>query len=183
MLKKSSSFVLASLRGSTYRSVRLTSSLAAALLDSLFEYPAWCTPVIPDVQISEIPAYPQSSSATCQRSASRSRSTNRQPYRVRHKRGAPPQLSLCVVCLQVGLPYNSQAPPKSDHRSRRDSLEAPTVPTSGRTPAYLRAAVISSTPVHARCKPRPDKALVGHAHDGKAPGHTSNTGDGGKEKV
>ena len=32
--------VLASLRGSTYRSVRLASSLAAALLDSLFEHPA-----------------------------------------------------------------------------------------------------------------------------------------------
>ena len=40
MLKKSSSFVLASLRGSTYRSVRLASSLAAALLGELFEHPA-----------------------------------------------------------------------------------------------------------------------------------------------
>jgi hypothetical protein len=39
MLKKDASGVLASLRGSTYRSVRLTSSLAAALLDSLFEHP------------------------------------------------------------------------------------------------------------------------------------------------
>jgi hypothetical protein len=39
MLKKSASFVLASLRGSTYRSVRLASSLAAALLDGLFEHP------------------------------------------------------------------------------------------------------------------------------------------------
>ncbi len=39
MLKKSASIVLASLRGSTYRSVRLASSLAAALLDSLFEHP------------------------------------------------------------------------------------------------------------------------------------------------
>src|SRR5690242_12378611 len=38
MLKKPASVVLASLRGSTYRSVRLTSSLAAALLDSLFEH-------------------------------------------------------------------------------------------------------------------------------------------------
>jgi len=36
----SPSFVLASLRGSTYRSVRLASSLAAVLLDSLFEHPA-----------------------------------------------------------------------------------------------------------------------------------------------
>jgi len=34
MLKKSASSVLASLRGSTYRSVRLASSLAAALLGS-----------------------------------------------------------------------------------------------------------------------------------------------------
>ena len=39
MLKKSASGVLASLRGSTYRSVRLASLLAAALLDSLFEHP------------------------------------------------------------------------------------------------------------------------------------------------
>ncbi|HKU51313.1 MAG TPA: hypothetical protein VJQ25_02515, partial [Nitrospira sp.] len=41
MLKKSSSFVLASLRGSTYRSVRLASSLAAALLEGLFDHPAF----------------------------------------------------------------------------------------------------------------------------------------------
>jgi hypothetical protein len=34
------SFVLASLRGSTYRSVRLASSLAAVALDSHFEHPA-----------------------------------------------------------------------------------------------------------------------------------------------
>jgi hypothetical protein len=40
MLKKSASFVLASLRGSTYRSVRLASSLAAAALDGYFEHPA-----------------------------------------------------------------------------------------------------------------------------------------------
>jgi hypothetical protein len=39
MLKKSASGVLASLRDSTYRSVRLASSLAAALPDSLFEHP------------------------------------------------------------------------------------------------------------------------------------------------
>ena len=39
MLKKSAIGVLVSLRGSTYRSVRLASSLAAALLDSLFEHP------------------------------------------------------------------------------------------------------------------------------------------------
>jgi len=39
MLKKSASGVLASLRGLTYRSVRVASSLAAALLDGLFEHP------------------------------------------------------------------------------------------------------------------------------------------------
>jgi hypothetical protein len=39
MLKKPASFVLTSLGGSTYRSVRLTSSLAAAFLDGLFEHP------------------------------------------------------------------------------------------------------------------------------------------------
>jgi len=39
MLKKSASIVLVSLRGSTYRSVRLASSLAAALLNGLFEHP------------------------------------------------------------------------------------------------------------------------------------------------
>jgi len=39
MLKKSASGVLALLRGSTYRSVRLASSLAAALLNGLFEHP------------------------------------------------------------------------------------------------------------------------------------------------
>ena len=40
MLKKSASFVLVSLRGSTYQSVRLASSLAAAALDGHFEHPA-----------------------------------------------------------------------------------------------------------------------------------------------
>src|SRR6266850_8216754 len=43
--------------------VRLGPSLAAALLDGLFEHPAWRTPVIPDVQTSEILASPQSFSA------------------------------------------------------------------------------------------------------------------------
>ncbi len=42
MLKTSSSVVLASLRGSTYRSVRFTSSLAAALLEGRFEHPTDC---------------------------------------------------------------------------------------------------------------------------------------------
>jgi hypothetical protein len=40
MLKKPANIVLASLRGSTYRGVRLASSLAAALLNGLFEHPA-----------------------------------------------------------------------------------------------------------------------------------------------
>ncbi len=39
LLTKSASIVLASLRGSTYRSVRLASSLTAALLDGLSEQP------------------------------------------------------------------------------------------------------------------------------------------------
>ena len=46
VLKKSASGVLAALRGSTYRSVRLASSLAAVLLDGLFEHPTWCSPVV-----------------------------------------------------------------------------------------------------------------------------------------
>jgi hypothetical protein len=41
MLKTPASGVLASLRGSTYRSVRLASSLAAALLDGRFEHSAY----------------------------------------------------------------------------------------------------------------------------------------------
>ena len=40
MVKNPASFVLASLRGSTYRSVRLASSLAAASLVGLFDHPA-----------------------------------------------------------------------------------------------------------------------------------------------
>src|SRR5438309_6366132 len=46
MLKRSASGVLASLRGSTYRSVRLASSLVAALLDEAFEHPARPSPVV-----------------------------------------------------------------------------------------------------------------------------------------
>jgi hypothetical protein len=42
MLQKPSSGVLASLKNSTYRSVRLVFSLAAALLDELFQHPACC---------------------------------------------------------------------------------------------------------------------------------------------
>jgi hypothetical protein len=45
LLKQSASGVLASLRSSTYRSVRLASSLVAALLDGLFEHPAKSSPL------------------------------------------------------------------------------------------------------------------------------------------
>jgi hypothetical protein len=68
MLKKSASGVLALLRSSTYRSVRLASSLAAALpaerrvlarrgwageKSGLFEHPARCSPVVLDVRAIE----------------------------------------------------------------------------------------------------------------------------------
>jgi hypothetical protein len=52
MLKMSASFVLASLRSSTYRSVRLASSLAAAALDGHFEHPA-TTPRIAGASIHD----------------------------------------------------------------------------------------------------------------------------------
>ncbi|MBH0197009.1 MAG: hypothetical protein HP494_15820 [Nitrospira sp.] len=54
MLKKSASGVLASLRGSTYRSVRLASSLAAALPDGHFEHPAVLTSSEPFDKISAV---------------------------------------------------------------------------------------------------------------------------------
>jgi len=60
MLKKSASIVLASLRGSTYRSVRLASSLTAALLGRLFEHPAWLWSCCPRCRTNKIPAYRQS---------------------------------------------------------------------------------------------------------------------------
>src|SRR4029077_12205206 len=47
MLKNSASVVLASLRGSTYRSVHLASSLAEALLDGLFEHPGRRSLLVP----------------------------------------------------------------------------------------------------------------------------------------
>ena len=50
MLKQSASGVLAALRGSTYRSVRLASSFAAALLDDIFEHPVACSGTIIDVR-------------------------------------------------------------------------------------------------------------------------------------
>ena len=60
MLKKSASFVLVSLRGSTYRSVRLTSSLTAAALDSIFEHPGRYSPAVSDVTTSQVLAYAHS---------------------------------------------------------------------------------------------------------------------------
>jgi hypothetical protein len=65
MLKKSARRVLVALRGSTYRSVRLASSLAVALLDGLFEHPAWCAPLVPDMQTSKAPACSHSFSVAC----------------------------------------------------------------------------------------------------------------------
>jgi hypothetical protein len=65
MLKKSSSFVLASLRGSTYRSVRLASSLAAALLEGLFEHPAGYVDPVYDIQAVWSFGHQNSSSITC----------------------------------------------------------------------------------------------------------------------
>ena len=65
MLKKAATGVLASLRGSTYRSVRLASSLAAALLDGLFEHPVRCSSVVLDARIMEFSLCPNSFSAAC----------------------------------------------------------------------------------------------------------------------
>ncbi len=50
MLKKSASFVLAALGGSTYRTEYVfASSLAAAALDGLFDHPAGCSDAVPDL--------------------------------------------------------------------------------------------------------------------------------------
>jgi hypothetical protein len=65
MLKKSATIVLASLSGSTYRSLRLASSLAAALLDGLFEHPAGYSATIPMRNITTNIAQNPSLSAVC----------------------------------------------------------------------------------------------------------------------
>jgi hypothetical protein len=80
MLKKFASGVLAALRGSTYRSVRLASSLAVALLGTrrvlarqgrageksgLFEHPARCSPVVPDLRTGEVLACLHGFSEAC----------------------------------------------------------------------------------------------------------------------
>ncbi|MCH8039000.1 MAG: hypothetical protein IH977_01465 [Nitrospinae bacterium] len=50
MLKKSASFVLAALGGSTYRTeYAFASSLAAAALDGLFDHPAGYSGAVPDL--------------------------------------------------------------------------------------------------------------------------------------
>ena len=87
MLKKSASVVLGSQESSTgtrppHHSAALTDLVLLirrtvrprgyasgfdsppALLNGLFEHPVWCILVIPDVQTSEIPAYPQIFSAS-----------------------------------------------------------------------------------------------------------------------
>jgi hypothetical protein len=43
----------------------LSPSFVLVSLDGLFEHPAWCAPVIPNLLTNEIPACPQSFSATC----------------------------------------------------------------------------------------------------------------------
>jgi hypothetical protein len=65
MLKKSASGVLVSLRGSTYRSVRLASSLTAALLDSLFEHPEPVLTSAPYGSFQRHFVYKSSFSAAC----------------------------------------------------------------------------------------------------------------------
>jgi len=50
MLKKSASFVLGALGGSTYRTeYAFASSLAAAAPDSLFDHPSGCSDAVPDL--------------------------------------------------------------------------------------------------------------------------------------
>jgi hypothetical protein len=65
MLKKSASGVLASLRISTYRSVRLASSLTAALLDDLFEHPETILPSAPSGRFQRRFVYKSSFPAVC----------------------------------------------------------------------------------------------------------------------
>jgi hypothetical protein len=65
MLKKSASGVLASLTGSTYPSVRLASSLTAALLDGLFEHPETILPSTPFGRFQRHFVHESSFSADC----------------------------------------------------------------------------------------------------------------------
>jgi hypothetical protein len=65
MLKKSASFVLAALRGSTYRSVRLASSLAAALRAAFLSILRMRSSLVPGVQAIDALLYRNGFSATC----------------------------------------------------------------------------------------------------------------------
>jgi len=81
MLKKSSGGVLASLRSSTYRGVRLRLFARCGLAwgkarlgrarvwagekSGLFEHPVWCAPVLLDVRTIEFPPCHNSFSAAC----------------------------------------------------------------------------------------------------------------------
>ena len=65
LIPASASGVLASLRGSTYRRVRLASSLAAALLDSLFEHSEVFGVVAPPVIFQRCFMYTPSFLAAC----------------------------------------------------------------------------------------------------------------------
>ena len=65
MLKKAASGVLDSSKSSTYpRGYVSGFDSPAALLDSLFEHPAWSAPVIQNMQIDRILACPQNISTT-----------------------------------------------------------------------------------------------------------------------
>ena len=63
----SASIVLASLRGSTYRSVRLASSLAAALLDGHFEHPEVIEPFAPSEEFQRCFMHQPSFTTACYR--------------------------------------------------------------------------------------------------------------------
>jgi hypothetical protein len=66
MPKKSASVVLATLRSSTYqKEYAFASSLAAALLDSLFEHPVGCLNVISSVQLIDFEEAHARFSAAC----------------------------------------------------------------------------------------------------------------------
>jgi hypothetical protein len=68
MLKKPANIVLASLRGSTYRSVRLASLIAAALLNGLFEHPATIQALSPyPLSIAASPSHKTEGFDTCEK--------------------------------------------------------------------------------------------------------------------
>jgi hypothetical protein len=66
MLETSTSGVLALRRGSTYRSVRLASLLAVALMDGLFEHPEALGPSAPFWKIATVFCVYPSFSAVCE---------------------------------------------------------------------------------------------------------------------